>query len=224
MPKHEPMTAKAIGKRIKSKGLQKLKFYCQMCDKQCRDANGFKCHTTSESHQRQLLLFAENPNKFLDEFSRDFLRDFLLLLRTRFGTRRVHVNEVYQEHIKDRNHIHMNSTRWHTLTGFAQWLGRKGICTVDESEKGWFIAYIPRDPETMKRQGDASRNKKIEKDHEERMAQIIQQQIEHGKKAEDEKPPEKEAEQIQMPLEKDESTKIKFSLPSKKIKLKTIRC
>ena len=37
MPKHEFMTPKAIANRIKSKGLQKLRWYCQMCQKQCRD-------------------------------------------------------------------------------------------------------------------------------------------------------------------------------------------
>jgi len=31
------LTPKAIGNRIKSKGLQKLRWYCQMCQKQCRD-------------------------------------------------------------------------------------------------------------------------------------------------------------------------------------------
>ena len=31
------MTPKAIANRIKSKGLQKLRWYCQMCQKQCRD-------------------------------------------------------------------------------------------------------------------------------------------------------------------------------------------
>src|SRR5258708_6940239 len=117
MPKHEAFTPKAIGKRIKSKGLQKLKFYCQMCQKQCRDENGFKCHSTSEAHQRQLLLFAENPHKYMDEFSGDFLKDFLHLLKTRFGTKRVHCNQVYQEYIKEKNHLHMNATRWVTLTG-----------------------------------------------------------------------------------------------------------
>ena len=50
------LTPKAIANRIKSKGLQKLRWYCQMCQKQCRDENGFKCHTMSESHQRQLLI------------------------------------------------------------------------------------------------------------------------------------------------------------------------
>lgn len=37
MPKHEFLTPKAISNRIKSKGLQKLRWYCQMCQKQCRD-------------------------------------------------------------------------------------------------------------------------------------------------------------------------------------------
>jgi len=31
------MTPKAIANRIKAKGLQKLRWYCQMCQKQCRD-------------------------------------------------------------------------------------------------------------------------------------------------------------------------------------------
>lgn len=33
-----------IANRIKAKGLQKLRWYCQLCAKQCRDENGFKCH------------------------------------------------------------------------------------------------------------------------------------------------------------------------------------
>lgn len=31
------LTPKAIANRIKAKGLQKLRWYCQMCQKQCRD-------------------------------------------------------------------------------------------------------------------------------------------------------------------------------------------
>jgi DNA/RNA-binding protein KIN17 len=34
MVKAEKGSLKDIGKRIKAKGLQKLKFYCQMCEKQ----------------------------------------------------------------------------------------------------------------------------------------------------------------------------------------------
>ena len=31
--------------------------------------NGFKCHIMSESHQRQLLLVADNPGRFVGSFS-----------------------------------------------------------------------------------------------------------------------------------------------------------
>ena len=48
-----------IANRIKAKGLQKLRWYCQMCGKQCRDENGFKCHLSSESHQRQMMVFGQ---------------------------------------------------------------------------------------------------------------------------------------------------------------------
>ncbi|OTF77352.1 DNA/RNA-binding protein KIN17-like protein [Euroglyphus maynei] len=184
MGKHEPMTAKAIGKRIKSKGLQKLKFYCQMCQKQCRDANGFKCHLTSEAHQRQLLLFSENPNRYMDEFSSEFLKDFLHLLKRRYSTKRVLANQVYQEYIKDRNHLHMNSTRWCTLTGLVKWMGRKGICHVENNEKGWFITYIDRDPETLLRNENKAKKEKMFRDDDERQAQTIKEQIERGKRSE----------------------------------------
>ena len=77
MPKHERGSTKEIANRVKSKGLQKLKWFCQMCKKQCRDQNGFKCHLTSEAHQRQLLLFAEDQNSYLREFSQEFDTSFM---------------------------------------------------------------------------------------------------------------------------------------------------
>lgn len=43
----------------------------------------------------------------------------------------------------------MNATQWETLTDFVKWLGKEGKCVVDETEKGWFVAYIDRDPETI---------------------------------------------------------------------------
>lgn len=42
MPKAEFGTPKWMSNRIKASGLQKLRWYCQMCQKQCRDENGFK--------------------------------------------------------------------------------------------------------------------------------------------------------------------------------------
>ena len=55
----ELSAALQISNRIKAKGLQKLRWYCQMCQKQCRDENGFKCHLNSDSHQRQMMVFGQ---------------------------------------------------------------------------------------------------------------------------------------------------------------------
>ncbi|XP_011830337.1 PREDICTED: DNA/RNA-binding protein KIN17 [Mandrillus leucophaeus] len=138
MGKSDFLTPKAIANRIKSKGLQKLRWYCQMCQKQCRDENGFKCHCMSESHQRQLLLASENPQQFMDYFSEEFRNDFLELLRRRFGTKRVHNNIVYNEYISHREHIHMNATQWETLTDFTKWLGREGKNEISKLEAPTF--------------------------------------------------------------------------------------
>lgn len=43
------------------------------------------------------------------------------------GTKRVGANVVYQEYISDREHLHMNSTQWETLTEFVKWLGKEGV-------------------------------------------------------------------------------------------------
>ena len=177
MPKAEKGTPKYLANKMKSKGLQKLRWYCQMCQKQCRDQNGFKCHTQSESHQRQLLIFAENPGKFLGSFSHEFERDFVHLLKRSHGTKRVKANRVYQEYIADKEHVHMNATKWETLTGFIHYLGRTGKVVVDESEEGWWITWVDRDPETIARQDAVAKKDKMAKDDEERLAQFIRQQV-----------------------------------------------
>ncbi|NXX25036.1 KIN17 protein, partial [Nicator chloris] len=182
MGKSDFPSPKAIANRIKSKGLQKLRWYCQMCQKQCRDENGFKCHCMSESHQKQMLLASENPQQFMDYFSEEFRNDFLELLRRRYGTKRVHNNIVYNEYISHREHIHMNATQWETLTDFTKWLGREGLCKVDETPKGWYIQFIDRDPDTIRRQQEQERKKKQDLDDEEKTAKFIEQQVRRGLK------------------------------------------
>ncbi|CAH0730117.1 unnamed protein product, partial [Brenthis ino] len=182
MGKAEKGTPKYIANKIKAKGLQKLRWYCQMCQKQCRDENGFKCHTMSESHQRQLLLFADNASKYIDEFSKEFADGYLELLKRQFGTKRVNANKVYQDYISNRDHLHMNATQWETLTDFVKWLGREGKCVVDETEKGWFVAYIDRDPATIAALEAKAKKEKLDKDDQERMLEFIQKQVEKGKK------------------------------------------
>ncbi|KAF8925114.1 hypothetical protein BGZ58_001124 [Dissophora ornata] len=178
MAKDGFLTAKAVANRIKSKGLQKLRWYCQICEKQCRDENGFKCHCASESHQRKILLVAESPEKYVNDYSAEFQRDFMKLLSTRYGTRRVHANLVYQEFIADRTHLHMNSTKWASLSEFAMHLGKEGLAVVDETPKGWFIQWVDNSPKTLARQEAIAKKERMEMDDEQREQKLIQQQIE----------------------------------------------
>ncbi|CAL8340076.1 unnamed protein product [Arctogadus glacialis] len=213
MGKADFLSPKAIGNRIKSKGLQKLRWYCQMCQKQCRDENGFKCHCMAESHQRQLLLASEDPNQFMDYFSDEFKRDFLELLRRRFGTKRVHNNIVYNEYIGHREHVHMNSTQWETLTDFTKWVGKEGLAKVDETPKGWYIQYIDRDPETIRRQEELERKKKQDLDDEERGAKFIEEQVRRGK---DGREPEEAPTFTELKRENEEE-KIAFNMASSSV-------
>ncbi|KAL7670945.1 hypothetical protein ACOME3_005860 [Neoechinorhynchus agilis] len=176
------LTAKAISNRMKARGLQKLRWYCQMCQKQCRDENGFKCHTNSESHQRQLMIVSEQPERFINDFSREFHRGFMSTVRRIYGTRRVEANTAYQEYIRDRHHIHMNGTRWTTLTGYVQFLGNTGQCIVDQCEDKWYIQAIPNDPEHILNSERTLRRDRTRLNDSERERRYIQKQMELDRK------------------------------------------
>ncbi|EFY93212.1 zinc finger protein RTS2 [Metarhizium acridum CQMa 102] len=177
MPKAEVGSTKHLSNKLKSKGLQRLRWYCQVCEKQCRDANGFKMHTQSESHVRQMLVVGEDPKKFINQYSDEFLKDFLQLLKTGHGEKQVHINQFYQEYIANKEHIHMNATKWPSLTEFAKYLGREGICRVEETDKGIHISWIDNSPEALKRQEALRRKEAQDQGDEELEQRIIKEQI-----------------------------------------------
>ncbi|KAG2206595.1 hypothetical protein INT46_002850 [Mucor plumbeus] len=187
MAKAEFMSPKDIGNRMKSKGLQKLRFYCQACEKQCRDENGFKCHTMSESHQRQMLLVAANPGRFVHNFSSDFKKEFLGILSRRHGTKRVLANKVYQEYIAFKEHIHMNSTKWNSLSEFCKQMGREGILRVDEAERGLYITWVDNSPKALAKQAAIQKMDRAKKDDEERDLELLKEQIEKASKSAEER-------------------------------------
>jgi hypothetical protein len=45
----------------------------------------FKCHVQSETHVRQLMVVGEDPKKYINNYSNDFQRDFVSLLKTAHG-------------------------------------------------------------------------------------------------------------------------------------------
>lgn len=203
-------TPKYLANKMKAKGLQKLRWYCQMCEKQCRDENGFKCHTQSESHQRQLLLFADNSNKYIHSFSKEFSDGYVELLRRRFGTKRVAANKIYQEYIAHKDHLHMNATKWLTLSDYVKHLGREGICAVDETEKGWYVTYIDRSPEVLEQQAKFARKEKQDKDDAERHLEYIQKQVEKNAST------HKETEYTELSRD-DDAEKVSLVLKSSKV-------
>jgi DNA/RNA-binding protein KIN17 len=191
-------TPKYLANKMKSKGLQRLRWFCQVCEKQCRDENGFKCHAQSEAHLRQMLVVGENAGRHIADFSSQFQHDFVQLLSRRcvelstthelipdgddrFGTKRVFANRVYQEFIGDKSHMHMNSTRWVTLTEFCKHLGRCGIARVDETEKGWFIAWIDNSPKALAKQEASMAKERLSISDEQRERNLIAEQIERAK-------------------------------------------
>ncbi|KAA8496593.1 KIN17-like protein [Porphyridium purpureum] len=137
------MDSKAEAKRLKAKGLGKLRWYCQMCEKQCRDANGYKNHCSTAGHERQMRRLEASKGELLETFSQKLLDGFLECLRLRYGTCQVNANTAYQEYIRDRHHVHMNATQWESLREFVAFLGRHGHCRVEQNAEGIFmISYI----------------------------------------------------------------------------------
>ncbi|KAF3356532.1 Putative crotonobetaine/carnitine-CoA ligase [Verticillium dahliae VDG1] len=183
MGKAEVGSTKHLSNKLKSKGLQRLRWFCQVCEKQCRDENGFKLHSQSESHVRQMLVVGEDPKKFINEYSSQFLRDFIMLLRTGHGEKQVQINRFYQEYIANKEHVHMNATKWPSLTEFAKHLGREGICRVEETDKGLHISWIDNSPEALRRQDALRRKEAQDRGNEEVEQMMIREQIKRAQKA-----------------------------------------
>ncbi|KAK9449134.1 domain of Kin17 curved DNA-binding protein-domain-containing protein [Limtongia smithiae] len=185
MPRAEVGTPKYIANKMKAKGLQRLRWYCQVCEKQCRDENGFRCHTQSESHVRQMLLIGENPQRKIAEYTANFVRDFVSLLKSSHGEKPINANRFYQEYIMDRNHVHMNATRFTSLSEFVKYLGEQNMCFVapdPEKEGGMLISYVDSSPEAVKRRQDAARREKADVDDIGREEKVLAQQVKRAQK------------------------------------------
>jgi DNA/RNA-binding protein KIN17 len=70
----------------------------------------------------------------------------------------------------------MNATKWSTLTDFVQYLGKIGKCVVEETERGWYVTYIERDPTILAQQENYKRRVEAEKKEEKKFAKRMEQQ------------------------------------------------
>ena len=214
MPRAEVGSTKHLANKMKSKGLQRLRWYCQICERQMRDDNGFKCHVNSEAHVRQMLVVGENSGKYISDYSSQFQRDFLQLLRTSHGEKKVNLNHFYNEYIANKEHIHMNATRWQSLTEFGKHLGREGICRVEEGEKGFEIAWIDNSPETLRRQDAIRKKERQDKGDEEREQRLIAEQVERARQQAEDKSAKETSDEAKM-LQREEGEKLTLSFGKK---------
>lgn len=158
----------------------------------------------------------------MDQYSKEFEKTFLGLLKARWRFKRVKANKVYNEHIKDRNHVHMNSTNWTTLTQFVYHLQETGKVVADETEEGLFITYIDDDPDTKARILAKEKAEKMMADDELTQEKRIKKQMkiaqsiaeEASEKAVEEENDQGEAADTDIP------EKVVMSIKAKKPKLK----
>ena len=127
-----------------------------------------------------MLVVGENASRHISDFSTTFQSEFVSLLSRRFGTKRVQANRVYQEYIADKSHLHMNATRWVTLTEFVKHLGRTGVARVDETEKGWFLAWIDNSPKALAKAEASMKKDRATMSDEQRERMLIAEQIERA--------------------------------------------
>lgn len=138
---------------------------------------------------RNMSIVGEDPRKIINEYSNQFQSDFVKLLRTGHGEKKVNVNRFYNEYIANKEHVHMNATKWPSLTEFAKFLGREGICRVEEDEKddgrggagGLTISWIDNSPEALRRQDALRKRERQDKGDEEREQKMIRAQIRRAK-------------------------------------------
>ncbi|CAH6721595.1 zinc finger protein Rts2p [[Candida] jaroonii] len=190
MGKSEIGTAKYYSKQLKSSGLKKTKFYCQICEKQCNDLNGFRNHQSSPSHTKRVAKIVENNenNSIINEFSEEMEKNFLSLLKMNHGTKWIEANKFYQEYILIKDHIHLNSTRWLSLTGFVKYLSKSGKIKVEILEDENFKMMIKYND------GKTQVEKKEQVD--DGMDKFIQRQVQLGKQEEKLKELEPETQEL----------------------------
>ena len=101
------------------------------------------------------------------------------------------------------------------MTEFAKFLGREGICRVEETEKGIHIAWIDDSPEALKRR-DAVRRKELQdKGDEEREQRMIREQIRRARKDAGGKVEDDADDADDRELKRQEGEKVKLSFGAK---------
>jgi len=134
-----------------------------------------------------MRLFTENPEKYIEEYSRDFEETFLELLRRKYYGHQVLANKIYQEHISDKMHTHMNATKWTNLTGFVDHLVQTDKVESEWTEKGLFIKIKDSNTDTKMKKIEEDRKLQAKLKKEEQEKHAMDQQLELAMRVQEER-------------------------------------
>lgn len=119
---------------------------------------------------------------------------------------------MYNEYINDRHHVHMNSTQWLSLTEFVKYLGKEGLCKVEDTPKGWFITYIDRESGTLFKEKQKEKRERAELAEQDRHEKEIQEQIERASKTARREEGDADEERRSLQRDPDTGEKVAFNL------------
>ena len=100
----------------------RLKNFCEICRKQCKDENGFHCHLNSAHHQRKVREFATNPQEHIDKYSQELETRIVQMLKVKYPGEAKDAEEIYEEYAEDKYHVKFNHTYWKNLEEFIEYL------------------------------------------------------------------------------------------------------
>jgi DNA/RNA-binding protein KIN17 len=128
-------------------------------------------------------IFGQDPHGEIRRYSEEFETTFLDHMKRCHPFSRISANMVYNELIAERHHIHMNSTKWLSLTEFVKYLGKEGKCRVEDTPKGWYIMLIQKDPFEEIGEKKRAKRDRADREEEERHQRQLERQIERARQA-----------------------------------------
>jgi DNA/RNA-binding protein KIN17 len=128
-------------------------------------------------------IFGQDPHGEIRRYSQEFETTFLDHMKRCHPFTRISANMVYNELIAERHHVHMNSTKWLSLTEFIKYLGKEGKCKVEDTPKGWYITLIQKDPFEEIGEKKRAKRERADREEEERHQRALEKQIERARQA-----------------------------------------
>lgn len=124
----------------------------------------------------------------------------MTILRTCYSTKPVSANKVYQDYIADKGHVHMNATRWATLTEFCKSISREGLISIEGSDdrNGVMIQYIDRSINTILENEAKEKKNKSVMDDETYQSKYMSDQIKLANSLKNQNHQEKEINPVQI--------------------------